>query len=1190
MIKSPFKFLDSYTLQDRDIFFGRDLEISELYRKVFESRILLVYGVSGTGKSSLINCGLATRFEDSDWLPVTVRRGNNIIENLDSAIIKQAITPLNKNQNISEKLQSIYLDHFKPVFLIFDQFEELFIFGSLEEKTEFIGLLNEIVDSKVQCRIILIIREEFLAGITEFEYKLPKIFANRFRVEKMKRVNAISAIEGPCKVYYIEIEQGLPEELIDKLCPSGIDIELTYLQIYLDRIFHIAEAGKNTDEKLKFSKELVTKAGSVSNLLGQFLEEQIREFDDPETGMAILKSFVSLQGTKKQMNESGILDAVKAFGIDIEESDLLKHLTKFVDLRILMERNEAGYFELRHDALASKIYEKFTAIEKDIIEVQHFIESEYSVYEKRGKLLTPDDLNYISLYETKLFLNKARESFILKSKNEIFRVKKRKRNTAIVTALLAILILSGFTIWALLEKSMAFKEKEAANLNYLKAKANNLNYISQKVEEYDPTIALGIAKYAVDLDSLNPSLRENLSKIYYDNNFYTILQKEQKFIMSADISPDGKTFITGSNDDTARLYDLDGKILQKFVGHKSRINSIKFSFDGQKVLTGSDDSTARFWDLQGNALRIFRVNKGGVYSVAFSPDNKSIIAGTDDGAYLWDLTGRLVNIFKGHKNEVSAVAFSPKGSKILTGSVDSTAILWNIDGKLLKVFKGHNDIVNSVIFSPDGEKVLTCSDDRTARIWDLMGKELQIFKGHSDYLVSAVFSGDGKYILTGSFDRTARLWDLKGNVLQVFHGHEDGINQALFFPNDNNIFTVSYDKTVRIWDLEGIRSILLKNHSDWVSTVAFSSDGKYILTGSDDKTACLWDLQGNLLKIYKGHKNYINSLAFSPDGKKFITGSSDSTAILWDVKGLMLKVLKSPEGEITAVAMSPDGEKLITGTADSLRLYDYQGNLLKRFKNSGGQLFSMVFSPDSKSFLTGSYDSIARLRNLEGNVLHIYKGHENQIHSVAFSPDGRNLLTGSCDGTGRLWDLQGNLIQVFRGHTGHVHAVAFSPDGKFILTGSMDKTARFWDLDGTLLQVLSGYGYMINCVAISPDGKYILTGSDDMTARLRKIKKSLKEFMLENSFQELSVKQKIKYGILELSDVVKLQDKKSLEEAGEYYFDEINKTSKNYRAEYLKNALTVYNKLISNKYDTAFISRKDSIVRLQNSLTYGSYK
>ena len=153
-MKSPFKFLDSFTLADREIFFGRDQEITDLYRRVFESKLLLVYGISGTGKSSLINCGLASRFDDSDWLPVNVRRGSNIIESLNESLNKQALTPLKKNLSVADKLQSIYLDHFKPVYLIFDQFEELFILGSDDEKTGFIKLIKEVVESDTQSHVI----------------------------------------------------------------------------------------------------------------------------------------------------------------------------------------------------------------------------------------------------------------------------------------------------------------------------------------------------------------------------------------------------------------------------------------------------------------------------------------------------------------------------------------------------------------------------------------------------------------------------------------------------------------------------------------------------------------------------------------------------------------------------------------------------------------------------------------------------------------------------------------------------------------------------------------------------------------------------------------------------------------------------------------------------------------------------
>jgi len=64
----PFKFLDSYTKEDRAIFFGREQELEDIYRKFYKSRILLVYGKSGTGKSSIVNCGLVSRIPPEDIL------------------------------------------------------------------------------------------------------------------------------------------------------------------------------------------------------------------------------------------------------------------------------------------------------------------------------------------------------------------------------------------------------------------------------------------------------------------------------------------------------------------------------------------------------------------------------------------------------------------------------------------------------------------------------------------------------------------------------------------------------------------------------------------------------------------------------------------------------------------------------------------------------------------------------------------------------------------------------------------------------------------------------------------------------------------------------------------------------------------------------------------------------------------
>jgi len=100
IMSSPFKFLDSYTIDDKEIFFGRDREIKEMYQKIFSSKILVIYGISGTGKTSLINCGLANKFDIKDWLPFNIRRGQNIIDSMWHEFERIADMPIPEERNL----------------------------------------------------------------------------------------------------------------------------------------------------------------------------------------------------------------------------------------------------------------------------------------------------------------------------------------------------------------------------------------------------------------------------------------------------------------------------------------------------------------------------------------------------------------------------------------------------------------------------------------------------------------------------------------------------------------------------------------------------------------------------------------------------------------------------------------------------------------------------------------------------------------------------------------------------------------------------------------------------------------------------------------------------------------------------------------------------------------------------------
>jgi hypothetical protein len=463
MMTSPFKFLDSYTREDRAIFFGREKEIDELYRKVFESKILLVYGISGTGKSSLIDCGLANKFQESDWLPISVRRGGNVVESLAAAVKQTALSALNfpvdTPKQFLKAIRSIYLDHYKPIYFIFDQFEELFIFGSTEERKSLAQLIKSIIESDLQCRFIISMREEYLAGITEFEKVIPSFYANRMRIEKMSLLNAVQAIEGPCKVQNIQLEEGFANALLERLSPESTEVELTFLQVALDRLYRGAvaedERSQKSEVRLHFTRDLLKVIGNVSDLLGSFLDEQITQLEDPDSALAVLKSFVSVKGTKRQMTSGEVQDYARTLGKPIDEATLQQLLQTFIHLRILRDKDQNNRYELRHDALAAKIYEKITLVEKELLEIRQLIENAYNAWEKRGVLLNKHDLEYIDLYKTRLYLQPNFESFILKSRNTIRRRLIRIRSIILSGSIFLFLVLGGLSFWALNERNNA---------------------------------------------------------------------------------------------------------------------------------------------------------------------------------------------------------------------------------------------------------------------------------------------------------------------------------------------------------------------------------------------------------------------------------------------------------------------------------------------------------------------------------------------------------------------------------------------------------------------------------------------------------------------------------------------------------------------------------------------------------------
>lgn len=344
---NPFKFLDSYDKSDKERFFGRKKETAQLYNAVHASNLVLVYGGSGTGKTSLINCGLANQFHDTDWLPIFIRRGSNLNQSITRELGRM-LPDVSGDLALRHQVRELYMEYYRPIYLIFDQFEELYIMGDKAEQDTFHKTISELLQSGVQCKILIIIREEYIAYLSEFEKIVPPLFDNRLRIEKMNDRNLAMVVSGTCRYGGIQLAE--PRKtvsmILDNLRSKREGIDLTNLQVYLDRLWRkdIDRQGMNNPDSVTFDPELVASVGKMENVLSEFLDEQMAIVEQGLKGRGIAKpeglplevlfTLVTEDGTKRNMDLSNILDDMPK-NRGMREEDIAFCMQQFEEIKLL---------------------------------------------------------------------------------------------------------------------------------------------------------------------------------------------------------------------------------------------------------------------------------------------------------------------------------------------------------------------------------------------------------------------------------------------------------------------------------------------------------------------------------------------------------------------------------------------------------------------------------------------------------------------------------------------------------------------------------------------------------------------------------------------------------------------------------------------------------------------------------------
>ncbi|KAK4344200.1 hypothetical protein RND71_037294 [Anisodus tanguticus] len=198
-------------------------------------------------------------------------------------------------------------------------------------------------------------------------------------------------------------------------------------------------------------------------------------------------------------------------------------------------------------------------------------------------------------------------------------------------------------------------------------------------------------------------------------------------LISCGWAPDGKRIFCGVTDKSISMWDLEGKELECWKGHRtSRIADLAITSDGKHMVSVCRDNMILLFGLESKEEQIIQEDQA-ITSFVLSADNIYILVSLwNEEIHLWRIEGsiRLLAIYKGHKRERFIVRSCFGGidqSFIASGSEDSQIYIWHkCTSQIIGELGGHSGTVNCVSWNPANPHMLaSASDDRTIRIWGL---------------------------------------------------------------------------------------------------------------------------------------------------------------------------------------------------------------------------------------------------------------------------------------------------------------------------------------------------------------------------------------------------------------------------------------------------------------------------------------
>ncbi|MBI4777442.1 HEAT repeat domain-containing protein [Candidatus Desantisbacteria bacterium] len=408
---TPYKFLDYYDVNDTYIYFGRKKDVSRFLGHIASNKFLVIYGESGVGKTSLIKAGLIPRI-DSKFIPIYVRCDDNPCAAVKNAVISQCKLSI-------DNPEATLLDIFKHIetkkcMLFIDQFEEFFKRAERKAKDQFINELMECVySSAVDARFVISIRRDFFVEMGSYREELPELLSSAWELSKLTEVEARHSIIDPAKLFNIDYDLELLDELVKDITEESSLIHPTHIQILCNRLMETLDKSALRDRlPQRISYQTYKELGGAQGIISDYLDTSLDKFPagKKEYARDILRMMTTSYEVKTLVAAEDIL-----VNLRIDPVILKEILSALVEHRLLRCIHQKSY-ELTSDYLAKSITEKWLT-DKDV-EIKTSLENIHAALEdwkQHRWLMNIPRFGKIYLYREDIIIEQEAFELLLKS-------------------------------------------------------------------------------------------------------------------------------------------------------------------------------------------------------------------------------------------------------------------------------------------------------------------------------------------------------------------------------------------------------------------------------------------------------------------------------------------------------------------------------------------------------------------------------------------------------------------------------------------------------------------------------------------------------------------------------------------------------------------------------------------------------